>query len=110
MWSLGVLLYLMIVGKPPFVATTSTYLYKKINRGQFSVPKWLSSDAKALFKMLLHVNPDERCNAEDICRHSWLPVYDEITLEHHEQSSLFVAQPEADAAILDQVRWVVVSE
>ena len=42
-WSLGVMLYTMLVGRYPFHDSEPSALFGKIRRGQFSVPQMLSS-------------------------------------------------------------------
>lgn len=59
-WSLGVLVYEMLVGYPPFVDEDRMQLYKKIISGHVAFPKVLSNDAKVLVRKLLTQEPDNR--------------------------------------------------
>ncbi|XP_046737206.1 tribbles homolog 2-like isoform X2 [Diprion similis] len=71
-WSLGVLLYTMLVGRYPFNDAEHASLFAKISRGQFAVPEGLSPRARCLVKALLRKEPSERPHGEDVVRHPWL--------------------------------------
>lgn len=71
-WSLGVLLYTMLVGRYPFNDAEHASLFAKISRGQFAVPEALSPRARCLVRALLRRDPTERPVAEDVIRHPWL--------------------------------------
>lgn len=71
-WSLGVLLYTMLVGRYPFNDAEHASLFAKISRGQFAVPEGLSPRARCLIRSLLRKEPSERPYAEDVPRHPWL--------------------------------------
>lgn len=71
-WSLGVLMYTMLVGRYPFNDVEHASLFAKISRGQFAVPEGLSPRAKCLVKALLRKEPGERPQAQDVVRHPWI--------------------------------------
>lgn len=71
-WSLGVLLYTMLVGRYPFNDAEHASLFAKISRGQFVVPEVLGNRAKCLIRALLRREPNERPQSEDVPRHPWL--------------------------------------
>ncbi|KAF7383357.1 hypothetical protein HZH66_012707 [Vespula vulgaris] len=71
-WSLGVLLYTMLVGRYPFNDAEHASLFAKISRGQFAVPECLSPRARCLIRSLLRKEPSERPDAEDVPLHPWL--------------------------------------
>jgi len=70
-WSIGVMLYTMLIGRYPFHDTEAAALFTKIRRGLYSIPDTISSRAKCLIKNLLRRNPRERLRAEDIISHPW---------------------------------------
>lgn len=72
MWSLGVILYTMLVGRYPFNDSDHASLFMKISRGHFVVPECLSSRAKCLIRSLLRRDPEERLTASDVLLHPWL--------------------------------------
>jgi len=76
MWSLGVILYILLCGFPPFYHEKTAALYKQIKKGQFSFPDpyWtdISSGAKDLVNGLLTVDPQKRLTAKDLLKHPWI--------------------------------------
>lgn len=76
MWSVGVILYILLCGFPPFYHENTSQLYKQIKRGayQFPDPYWngVSDSAKDLIKLLLTVNPKLRYTAKQVLQHPWI--------------------------------------
>jgi serine/threonine-protein kinase ULK/ATG1 len=62
LWSVGTVLYEMMIGKPPFQAANQPELIKKIKetKDQITFPTPQSSDLVNLVKSLLRINPEER--------------------------------------------------
>ncbi|KAJ8259567.1 hypothetical protein GJAV_G00170910 [Gymnothorax javanicus] len=71
-WSLGVVLYTMLVGRYPFQDVEPAALFSKIRRGVFTVPESLSPRAKCLVRCLLRKTPAERLEAGEVLLHPWL--------------------------------------
>ncbi|XP_033482249.2 tribbles homolog 3 [Epinephelus lanceolatus] len=71
-WSLGVSLYTMLIGRYPFQDTQPAVLFTKIRRGAFSLPEWLSPQAKCLIGCMLRKLPTERLTASELLMHPWL--------------------------------------
>jgi len=65
-WALGVFLYAMLCGTFPYKGATDKELYKKITKGEFYLPDFLSEEAKELLKLIMKVNADERPSADEI--------------------------------------------
>lgn len=82
MWSLGVIVYILLGGYPPFIEQNQRELFKKIKKGQyeFHVEYWgqISSEAKDLISGLLTVNPDKRLTAKDALADPWMTGSDEL--------------------------------
>lgn len=63
-WSLGVLLYEMLTGKPPFVGGNRQKVQQKIIKDKIKLPAFLSSDAHSLLKGLLHKEASKRLGVD----------------------------------------------
>ncbi|XP_078105281.1 tribbles homolog 2-like [Sander vitreus] len=71
-WSLGVSLYTMLIGRYPFQDTQPAALFAKIRCGAFSLPDWMSPRAKCLIGCMLRKSPAERLKATELLMHPWL--------------------------------------
>lgn len=65
-WALGVLLYAMLSGKFPFKGATDKELFRKITKGDFSIPLGISQKAKNLLVRLLNVDFNKRPTCDEI--------------------------------------------
>jgi len=74
-WSSGVVLYALICGYLPFEDPNTANLYKKIMAGEYSVPKFLSVEARDLLRGILNTDPNKRFTLDDIKRHPWFAIY-----------------------------------
>merc|ERR1711933_658317 len=76
MWSLGVIVYILLGGYPPFIEQNQRDLFKKIRKGEYEFHDeyWnqISSDAKDLISSLLTVNPDDRATAKMVLSSKWI--------------------------------------
>ncbi|KAL4630523.1 hypothetical protein GN956_G15859 [Arapaima gigas] len=70
-WSLGVMLYTILVGRYPFHDVEPSSLFSKIRRGQFSIPETLTPKAKCLIRSILRREPTERLTSREILEHPW---------------------------------------
>lgn len=81
MWSLGVILYILLGGYPPFIEQNQRELFRKIRKGQyqFHAEYWgqVSEEAKDLIRSLLTVNPEERITASDALANKWMKGSDQ---------------------------------
>lgn len=76
MWSLGVIVYILLGGYPPFIEQNQRDLFRKIRKGQYEFHEeyWgqVSSDAKDLISSLLTVSPARRLSADEALRNKWI--------------------------------------
>jgi len=80
MWSLGVILYVILSGIPPF---EEDGLYEQILEGkyEFDVREWttISPEAKELVRRLMTVNPRDRLKIEQAMDHKWFKIHEPLS-------------------------------
>merc|ERR1719336_1306268 len=72
LWSLGVLTYEFLVGKPPFEAESNNETYKRITKVDVKYPSHVSTEAKDLISRLLRKVPSQRLSLEEVMEHAWI--------------------------------------
>ncbi|XP_034296124.1 MAP kinase-activated protein kinase 3 isoform X2 [Pantherophis guttatus] len=80
MWSLGVIMYILLCGFPPFYSNTgqaiSPGMKRRIRMGQYGFPnpEWseVSDEAKQLIRLLLKTDPTERMTISQFMNHPWI--------------------------------------
>ena len=76
MWSMGVVLYILLCGFPPFYADNDAQLFEKIKRGEYEFlrPYWdpISETAKDFIRQMLRVDPKQRITCDQALAHPWL--------------------------------------
>jgi len=82
-WSLGVIIYILLCGFPPFYSESTHQLYQQIKAGDYSFPSpyWsdISSQAKDLIRHCLQVDPNKRFSASQVLHHPWVGGLDVST-------------------------------
>lgn len=59
-WSLGCILYTLLVGKPPFETSCLKETYNRIKKNSYTIPWHIKPDAASLIKRMLHADPSQR--------------------------------------------------
>ncbi|XP_018565099.1 serine/threonine-protein kinase Aurora-2-like [Anoplophora glabripennis] len=81
LWSLGVLCYEFLNGRPPFESNSYDETYRRISKALFTVPDHVSNEAKDLMKRLLVVNPDKRLELKEVLKHPWILKHAELSTD-----------------------------
>jgi len=75
-WSIGVIMYILLCGFPPFYAENNSKLFEKIMSGSYSFPSpyWdkVSSSSKDLIRCMLVVDPKKRFTSAQVLEHPWI--------------------------------------
>ena len=73
-WSLGTICYEMLIGVPPFDATSYEELISKIQKGNYQIPKnlKLSKEAISFINGMLQHNPQKRLSIDELANHNFL--------------------------------------
>lgn len=76
LWSIGVVLYILLSGTPPFYDEDNFVLFEKIKNVDFNfdAPVWqsVSNEAKDIIRKLLVKNPEERLTPDEVLSHPWI--------------------------------------
>eukprot|EP00288_Rhodomonas_lens_P017554 CAMPEP_0177697838 /NCGR_PEP_ID=MMETSP0484_2-20121128/4726_1 /TAXON_ID=354590 /ORGANISM="Rhodomonas lens, Strain RHODO" /LENGTH=531 /DNA_ID=CAMNT_0019208901 /DNA_START=107 /DNA_END=1699 /DNA_ORIENTATION=+ len=100
-WSLGVLVFEMLTGCPPFYSKNRQMTFRMILSAELNIPEWLSLSAKSLIRDLLVREPSQRLGsgpkgAADIKRHAWFSSVDFPALYRKEVEPPFRPAPVAN--------------
>jgi polo-like kinase 1 len=81
-WSLGVVMYTMLFGKPPFEAADMNLTYKRIKMNSYRFPENIKVDerAKNLIESILVLNPSKRPTLDEIIEHDFFKIYNSVPL------------------------------
>uniref|UniRef100_A0A8C8HZW4 calcium/calmodulin-dependent protein kinase n=1 Tax=Oncorhynchus tshawytscha TaxID=74940 RepID=A0A8C8HZW4_ONCTS len=92
MWACGVILYILLVGYPPFWDEDQHRLYQQIKAGayDFPSPEWdtVTPEAKDLINKMLTINPVKRVTATDALKHPWICQRSTVASMMHRQETV----------------------
>ena len=87
-WSLGVIMFMLLSGNPPFDGANDMEIMNKVLKGEYSLKtkEWelISNEAKDLIAKLLTFNPKNRITAEVAKNHPWIAMHTQNTHEVNE--------------------------
>ena len=94
-WSLGIMVYEMLTGAPPFTGKSERSIYQKILYSKIDFPSYISEDARDFLKRVLNPRQDERLGSgakgmEEIKRHRWFKDIDWVGLVRRTVPSPYV--------------------
>ncbi|XP_074104532.1 calcium/calmodulin-dependent protein kinase II isoform X23 [Cotesia typhae] len=91
-WACGVILYILLVGYPPFWDEDQHRLYGQIKAGAYDYPspEWdtVTPEARNLINQMLTVNPSRRITASDALRHPWICQRERVASVVHRQETV----------------------
>ncbi|XP_051940504.1 calcium/calmodulin-dependent protein kinase type II delta 2 chain isoform X3 [Hippocampus zosterae] len=92
MWACGVILYILLVGYPPFWDEDQHRLYQQIKAGayDFPSPEWdtVTPEAKDLINKMLTINPSKRITASEALKHPWICQRSTVASLMHRQETV----------------------
>ncbi|XP_016412349.1 calcium/calmodulin-dependent protein kinase type II delta chain-like isoform X5 [Sinocyclocheilus rhinocerous] len=91
-WACGVILYILLVGYPPFWDEDQHKLYQQIKAGayDFPSPEWdtVTAEAKNLINQMLTINPAKRITADQALKHPWVCQRSTVASMVHRQETV----------------------
>ncbi|NXT41824.1 KCC2B kinase, partial [Pelecanoides urinatrix] len=88
----GVILYILLVGYPPFWDEDQHKLYQQIKAGayDFPSPEWdtVTPEAKNLINQMLTINPAKRITAHEALKHPWVCQRSTVASMMHRQETV----------------------
>eukprot|EP00736_Rhodelphis_marinus_P002988 Rmarinus@m.9650 len=102
-WSLGVLLYYMLTGQPPFYSEDTHVLLDSIKHARFEFSDVLSEDARDLLSHMLVPDPEQRCDLHFIRSHPWMQGPRSAPVVNRRVLALSQAMCDCDDAVLSAV-------
>ena len=77
-WSVGIIMYMLLSGKPPFDGQSDLHILEAVKSGEYSMQggTWdmVSNEAKDLVSRMLTMDPKQRISAHDALQHPWFII------------------------------------
>uniref|UniRef100_A0A8C5ECK5 calcium/calmodulin-dependent protein kinase n=1 Tax=Gouania willdenowi TaxID=441366 RepID=A0A8C5ECK5_GOUWI len=117
LWACGVILYILLVGYPPFWDEDQHRLYQQIKAGayDFPSPEWdtVTPEAKDLINKMLTINPAKRITAAEALKHPWISHRSTVASCMHRQETVeclkkFNARRKLKLQTLHSSEWFLV--
>lgn len=119
LWSCGVILYILLSGRPPFYGKNDKEILRSVLEGHYSIQgaEWakISPEAKSLISRMLQFNPKDRITSEQALNHPWILGLSETNTLSIDSVSLnnlqnFHAELKLQYAILSFIAFQMVSK
>jgi calcium-dependent protein kinase len=102
LWSCGVILYILLTGKPPFDGIDDDEIVESVKEGEFDRESFpyisLSEEAKDLIDRLLTYDPSERISSEEALQHPWFK-----TSEFIKKNEINIIHPSLAKELIDNM-------
>ena len=86
LWSIGVILYILLIGKPPFNGKNENEISLAVKKGKYDILsaqyESLSQNAKDLISKLLMYDPEERITAKEALNHPWFNTPEIMNIDY----------------------------
>ncbi|KAI0712771.1 kinase-like domain-containing protein [Cerioporus squamosus] len=116
-WSIGVILYTLVVGRPPFQTKDVKAIYKRIHDNDYEFPadRAVSTPVKELIQSILTPDPSQRPTLHDIVDHPWftagtVPSYIPISAHDAPPDFRHVARHMSEANLARLRRYALLDE
>ncbi|CDY23269.1 BnaA08g12770D [Brassica napus] len=110
LWSCGVILFVLLAGYLPFQDDNLVNMYRKIYRGDFKCPGWLSSDARKLVTKLLDPNPNTRISIDKVMDSAWFKKHSTRSKNEAEDLDISVHKSKEETETLNAFHIIALSE
>jgi len=85
LWSIGVILYILLCGYPPFNGSNDEQIIKKVKEGKYRTDEeeWhnISKEAIDIINKLLQYEPGDRISAAEALQHKWIKEQSKIEID-----------------------------
>eukprot|EP01006_Ploeotia_vitrea_P041438 TRINITY_DN66525_c9_g1_i1.p1 TRINITY_DN66525_c9_g1~~TRINITY_DN66525_c9_g1_i1.p1 ORF type:complete len:390 (-),score=209.31 TRINITY_DN66525_c9_g1_i1:62-1057(-) len=90
MWSVGIIVYILLCGFPPFFSDTDVELYRQIREAPVVFPERedLSQSAKDLVLGLLNRDPEKRLTCDQVLSHEWMTKANTVDIQNYVQPKM----------------------
>ena len=112
-WSLGCILYQLIVGFPPFLGGSEYLIFQKSIEAKYIFPEGIVDSARDLIEKTLKLNSEERLTIDEILQHEFLndtpkkyPVYHLREIAYEKVKDNFVKKYQKDAKISLRIKEI----